>query len=222
MISVTSPAITAASAPADTPIPDPIAPLRRFVVAMTRLVDSTDDEPRLLAAGREELAALIADSRWLPAFCARVQSEGYAQYLLHCDPLQRFSVVSFVWGPGQRTPVHDHTVWGLVGVLQGAEQCDEYALRDGHPQPLGCSHVLQAGEIEAVSPTVGDWHRVANALPDRPSISIHVYGANIGAVRRHRLDAQGRQVDFVSGYSSDTLPNLWDRAAAVRAGVDAC
>lgn len=201
---------------------DPIAPLRRFVVAMTGLVDSTDDEPRLLAAGREQLAALLSDDSWLPPACARVQPGSYAQYLLHCDPLQRFSVVSFVWGPGQRTPVHDHTVWGLVGVLQGAERCEEYALRDGYPQALGCNHVLQAGEIEAVSPTVGDWHRVANALEDRASISIHVYGANIGAVRRHRLDDEGRLVDFVSGYSSDTVPNLWDRAAAVRAGAGAC
>jgi len=31
---------------------DPIAPLREFVVSMTRLVDRTDDEPALLAGAR--------------------------------------------------------------------------------------------------------------------------------------------------------------------------
>ena len=46
-----------------------------------------------------------------------------------------------------------------------------------------------------------------------------VYGANIGAVRRHRLDDQGVMHDFVSGYDSAVLPNLWDRSAAVRSGV---
>ena len=43
-----------------------------------------------------------------------------SQYLLYCDPEERFSVVSFVWGPGQSTPTHDPSVWGLIGVLRGA------------------------------------------------------------------------------------------------------
>jgi len=40
---------------------DALAPLRRFVRAMTVLVGTTDDEPRLLAEARTHLAALIAD-----------------------------------------------------------------------------------------------------------------------------------------------------------------
>jgi predicted metal-dependent enzyme (double-stranded beta helix superfamily) len=130
-------------------------------------------------------------------------------------------VVSFVWGPGAVTPVHDHTVWGLVGMLSGAERCTEYA-PEGAQRIVarGGEHVLRPGMIEAVSPTVGDWHVVANALPDASSISIHVYGANIGAVRRHAVDgATGEIRDFVSGYSSADVPNLWDRSAAVRAAA---
>ncbi|MBL8331822.1 MAG: cysteine dioxygenase [Rubrivivax sp.] len=200
---------------------DRIAPLRRFVEAMTRLVERHPDERTVLAEGRRHLAELIARDDWLPEPCTAPRSDRYAQYLLHADALERFSVVSFVWGPGQRTPVHDHTVWGLVGVLRGAERCDEYQLVDGQPRPTGRHHVMQPGDIEAVSPTVGDWHRVASAVDDRVSVSIHVYGANIGAVRRHRLDEQGRVLDFVSGYDSDWLPNLWDRSAAVRAAIAA-
>lgn len=195
---------------------DTIAPLRDFVVAMTQLVQTPHDEAALLAEARQHLAALLANDTWLPAAFAQDRPDSYAQYLLHCDPLQRFSVVSFVWGPGQRTPVHDHTVWGLVGLLRGAERCDEFAWADGRPQPTGRSHVMEPGDIEAVSPTVGDWHRVSAALPDRASISIHVYGANIGAVKRHRLDDEGRMLDFVSGYDSASVPNLWDRSKAVR------
>jgi predicted metal-dependent enzyme (double-stranded beta helix superfamily) len=59
----------------------------------------------------------------------------------------------------------------------------------------------------------------AARAPTAPSVSIHVYGANIGAVRRHRLDDQGVMHDFVSGYDSAVLPNLWDRSAAVRSGA---
>ena len=200
---------------------DALAPLREFVRGMTRLVERTDDEAALLAGARPLLAALIADDRWLPADCAQPDPKFYRQYLLHCDPLERVSVVSFVWGPGQKTPVHDHTVWGLVGMLRGAERCRRYERGvDGRLRPAGEEQVLEPGAVEAVSPTVGDIHTVANALADQPSISIHVYGANIGAVRRHVYDAAtGAAKDFVSGYSTATVPNLWDRSAAVRASI---
>jgi predicted metal-dependent enzyme (double-stranded beta helix superfamily) len=197
---------------------DAIAPLRRFVVSMTHLVSRTDAERTLLSEGRRELSTLLASDEWLPEAFTAPRSDRYAQYLLHADALERFSVVSFVWGPGQRTPVHDHTVWGLVGVMRGAERCDEYTLHDGQPVASGRHHVMRPGDIEAVSPTVGDWHRVSSAWDGGVSVSIHVYGANIGAVRRHRLDDGGVLHDFVSGYDSALLPNLWDRSAAVRSG----
>ena len=194
------------------PFSDSLAPLRDFVVAMTELVQAETAEASVLAAARPLLARLIADDAWLPSASAEVRSDSYAQYLLHADPQQRFSVVSFVWGPGQRTPVHDHTVWGLVGVLRGAEACEEFDLRAGQPVANGHRHTLRRGQIEAVSPTLGDWHRVANALPDQASISIHVYGGDIGSVRRHRLDADGRVCDFVSGYTAAPLPALFGAA----------
>lgn len=173
----------------------------RFVGGMDALLAEPHGEAHILAQGRQLLARLIEADDWLPAPLARALPERYAQYLLHRDPQARYSVVSFVWGPGQRTPVHDHTVWGLVGVLRGAELCEEYALVEGRPVASGHSHVLRPGQIEAVSPTVGDWHRVSNALNDQVAISIHVYGADIGAVRRHRVDAGGAVVEFVSGYT---------------------
>ena len=183
---------------------------------MTELVSRSRDERTLLADGRRHLQALLARDDWLPSAFSAARSDRYAQYLLHTDPLERFSVVSFVWGPGQRTPVHDHTVWGLVGVLRGAERCDEYRLEAGTPVSCERHHVMKPGDIEAVSPTIGDWHRVSSAWDEGVSVSIHVYGANIGAVRRHRLDDAGAMLDFVSGYDNTVLPNLWDRSAEVR------
>ncbi|MNL48379.1 Cysteine dioxygenase type I [compost metagenome] len=133
--------------------------------------------------------------------------------LLHCDSAGRFSIVSFVWGPGQRTPIHDHTVWGLIGMLRGAEYSQPYQIdAEGRPQPHGAATRLEPGHVEAVSPTVGDIHRVHNAYEDRVSISIHVYGANIGAVRRHVYPEAGGRKPFISGYSNSTLPNPWDRS----------
>jgi predicted metal-dependent enzyme (double-stranded beta helix superfamily) len=149
----------------------------------------------------------------LPPAFAVAQPSRYQQYLLHCDPLERFSVVSFVWAAGQSTPIHDHTVWGLIGVLRGAETGTRYALGTGGepPRRLGDQR-LERGDIEAVSPTLGDVHRVSNAFSDRVSISVHIYGANIGAVRRHTFDeTSGAAREFVSGYSSEVTPNFWGR-----------
>jgi predicted metal-dependent enzyme (double-stranded beta helix superfamily) len=191
-----------------------IASLRECVQGFTRLTsDAALSEAQLLHEGRTLLGALIARDDWLADSFAVPDPQRYRQYLLYCDPLERFSLVSFVWGPGQHTPIHDHTVWGLVGVLRGAERSLAYRpCAAGGLEAVGESR-LEPGDIEAVSPRIGDIHAVFNAFSDRPSISIHVYGGNIGAVARRVFDAtSGEPRPFVSGYSSAIMPNLWDRS----------
>ena len=200
------------------------ARFRQFVADFTRLIERCDGaEPVMLDAGSTLLATLIRHDDWLPESCAQQHPQHYQQHLLHCDPLERFSVVSFVWGPGQKTPVHDHTVWGMVGMMRGAESCRRF-VPAGPGQPMTASAVerLLPGQVDRVSPTVGDIHEVANAYDDRVSISIHVYGANIGAVSRHVFNpSTGAAKPFVSGYSSAQIPNFWDRSSAVRATLNA-
>lgn len=199
---------------------DTIAPLREFVIGMTRLVERTNDEAELLKHGQRLLGPLLANDSWLPDTFAQVDTNSYRQYLLYCDPMERFSVVSFVWGPGHRTPIHNHTVWGMVGVLRGRETCREYsATGNGQVNDTGAEHTMTPGMIDCVSPTIGDWHVVSNTS-DRAAVSIHVYGANIGAVRRQVFDPQSRELKpFVSGYTLPYVPNLWDRSAAMRAAA---
>jgi predicted metal-dependent enzyme (double-stranded beta helix superfamily) len=198
-----------------------IARLRNFVVDMTRLVERHGaNEPRLLEEGEKLLRALVTQDDWLPEEFAAPSPESYRQYLLYCDPLERFSVVSFVWMPGHRTPIHDHTVWGLVGVMRGEELCEEYSAGlqalGRHPVPTG-AHVVRRGDVDRVSPRIGDIHVVSNGTSGRVAVSIHVYGANIGAVRRHVFDpATGQPKAFVSGYHNRTVPNLWDRSREAR------
>ena len=193
--------------------------LRSYIQTMTRLVDKhADNEATMLDEGEKLLAELVKHDDWLPEAFAQPSTEGYRQYLLYCDPLERFSVVSFVWGPGQKTPVHDHTVWGLVGMMRGAELCEEYnAASDAKTFAPSGSHRIEPGEVDRVSPTIGDIHVVSNAYADRTSISNHVYGANNGAVRRHVFDAAtGAPREFISGYHNLVMPNLWDRSQESR------
>jgi predicted metal-dependent enzyme (double-stranded beta helix superfamily) len=165
------------------------------------------------------LKELIASDDWLPEFYTVPHPQYYQQYLLYADPLERFSVVSFVWGPGQATPIHDHMVWGLIGMLRGSEKGQRYERdNNGKLTPIGHEEALMPGDIDEVSPTIGDIHIVKNAFVDKTSISIHVYGGNIGGVKRHVYDpSSGAIKNFVSGYSSTQVPNLWDRSAEIRA-----
>jgi len=193
-----------------------IARLRDFVGAFTRLIDASPAEADVLEGGAGLLRGLVAVDDWLPPAFAAADPLRYQQHLLHCDALERFSIVSFVWGPGQRTPVHNHTVWGLIGMLRGAETSQPFERLDGDLVLVGPSHRLELGAVEAVSPRIGDIHQVSNAFADRVSISIHVYGGNIGAVRRATFGEDGRPKPFVSGYSNLATPNLWDRSAERR------
>lgn len=183
-----------------TPPPDRLS---RFVKDFSALLDGQPAEADTLVHGGRLLAELIRHDDWLPAEHAQPSPQRYQQYLLHVDAKERFSVVSFVWGPGQATPIHDHTVWGLVGLLRGAEQSQAYVRSaKGQWEPKGTPHTLAPGQVEAVSPTIGDVHRVSNALAGQTSISIHVYGADIGKVQRSVYLEDGTRKPFVSGYSN--------------------
>ncbi|MCX7362160.1 MAG: cysteine dioxygenase [Alphaproteobacteria bacterium] len=199
-----------------------IARLRRFIGDMTSLVSGAwqdKDEAAAVEVGARLLRELVSHDDWLPDSMAKCPPHGYAQNLLWCDPFERFSVVSFVWAPSAQTPVHDHQMWGLVGMLRGSETSQAYA-RDAATGALvpGACTTLAPGDVEVLLPSVGDIHKVTNALSDCGSLSIHVYGGNIGAVRRHTFDpASGTPNLFVSGYTNQIVPNLWDRSAEARA-----
>jgi predicted metal-dependent enzyme (double-stranded beta helix superfamily) len=196
--------------------------LRRFIGDMTSLVGGAwqdKDEAATVEVGAKLLGELVSHDDWLPESMAKCPPHGYAQNMLWCDPLERFSVVSFVWAPSASTPVHDHQMWGLVGMLRGSETSQAYQ-RDAvtGALALGPCATLKPGDVEILRPSEGDIHKVTNALTDCGSISIHVYGGNIGAVKRFTFDpATGKPNLFISGYTNQIVPNLWDRSAEVRA-----
>lgn len=196
--------------------------LRRFIGDMTSLVGGAwqdKDEAATVDVGAKLLGELVKHDDWLPEATAKGPPHGYAQNLLWCDPFERFCVVSFVWAPGAVTPVHDHEMWGLVGMLRGSETSLRF-VRDpatGALAPGGLTK-LAPGDVEVLRPSEGDIHQVTNTLADRSSISIHIYGGNIGAVRRHTFDVKtGEPKLFVSGYTNREQPNIWDRSAETRA-----
>jgi predicted metal-dependent enzyme (double-stranded beta helix superfamily) len=182
--------------------------LKTFVQEATRALEHPLDPKTATDRIRPLLQNLVNSDDWLDTAFCKPHPQYYQQYLLHCDPLERFSVVSFVWGPGQQTPVHNHTVWGLIGMLRGSEISTPYAMHHGELVP-GAPTRLSPGTVETLLPDENDIHLVRNAYDDRVSISIHVYGANIGAVTRHVFNpATGERKEFISGYSAPVAPNI--------------
>lgn len=180
--------------------------LQILVDTLTALFDENDarEEQQKLAIAGDALKTLVVTDDWLPDEFAQPHPQFYQQYLLYCDPQQRFSIVSFVWGPGQTTPIHDHKVWALIGMLRGAERGERFETEPSR-QAMKCisTDIFFQGEIESMSPSSGDIHRVSNAYENRVSISIHVYGGDIGQIKRHVYDpSNGQMREFISGYAN--------------------
>jgi predicted metal-dependent enzyme (double-stranded beta helix superfamily) len=92
-------------------------------------------------------------------------------------------------------------------MLRGAEICGTFDyMGQGRALEVSSERRLNAGEIDMVSPRIGDIHEVANAFADDPAVSIHVYGANMATIRRHDFDpATGLKKSFASRYCDDLM-----------------
>ena len=136
------------------------------------------DDPHAIA---RRLEPLLREDGWLEPRHQVAGFDTYRQHLLHVSESRRLSVVALVWLPGQRTPIHDHVSWCVVGVYRGVEREVHYRLvdRDGRHclQPVAAFEA-PAGHVEALVPPAGNIHSVA-AAGNQKTISIHVYGADV-------------------------------------------
>lgn len=188
--------------------------LLSFVKDLSLLLEKNPSEQIIFTDGKKLLEKLTAIDDWLPEDFTKPHPQYYQQYLLYADPLDRFSIVSFVWGPGQKTPLHNHTVWGMVGQLRGEEKSTPYFRQADGSFIAGSTTTCKPGHVDTVSPNTHDIHIVENSLSDKTSVSIHVYGGNIGRIHRSVFDpATGAEKSFVSGYANTALPNLWNMAS---------
>jgi 3-mercaptopropionate dioxygenase len=150
------------------------SPLSTFASDALRLID----DPHAIGA---RLRALLAEGDWLAPEHRVADPNAYRQHLLHVSPCRRMSIVALVWLPGQRTPIHDHVSWCIVGVYEGLELETRYRpIRVGGRRALEeiGTVVAPPGHVEVIVPPVEDIHSVT-AVGDGPTISIHVYGADI-------------------------------------------
>lgn len=131
-----------------------------------------------------------------------------AQWLLYRRDA-KLALFSLVIPPGQKTPVHDHLSWGLVGIHQGTQHEEFYRRLDdgeadeGHAK-LDLMHEQEQsrGDFYELVPPEGDIHSV-ETTSDVPSVSIHLLGSDVGCIPRHSFDPEADFVrQFQLGYTN--------------------
>lgn len=149
-----------------------------LVAAVRRATARHADWQQTAELVAEQLRLHLPGPEILTATEREGSADGYVCHTLHTEPDGSFSVCALVWRPGQQTPIHDHVTWCVVGVLQGAEYEELFALREGGTElAVVGSNVNETGDVGGFAPP-GDIHRVRNHGTG-VAISLHVYGADI-------------------------------------------
>jgi predicted metal-dependent enzyme (double-stranded beta helix superfamily) len=99
-----------------------------------------------------------------------------------------FSLQVFVWPPGTRTKIHDHSSWGAYCCAAGTVLEERYERLDDGARPEH-ARLKQAWRLRwsredgasTVLPGDGGIHRVGNP-GEGPAISVHLYGPRMEEV----------------------------------------
>src|SRR5579864_265493 len=180
-------------------------PMRCFIADVRTIVREGDSESVLTEKVATRLRALLRERDILDPRYTRPKPDNYVLYPIWVEPDGSFCVASAVWDVGQVTPVHDHGTWGVIGIYQGIEHevCFKPAagIEDVRLRQTGERDIAERQVIVCCT-SDQDIHRVSCGS-DVPCVGIHVYGADIGVIRRHAYNPQtGTVRAFVSGWTA--------------------
>ncbi len=171
--------------------------LTDLIVRIENAVQLPDPDTITQHVKRALQEAIRARNVELPERFYRLRPEGYARRLLHRNDDLGYTAVVMTWGPGQRTPLHDHAgIWCVEGVVQGRMDVTQFDLVEEAGaayrfEAKGCVHAA-VGSAGCLIPPF-EYHILANAL-DEPSITLHVYGGEMTTCHVFEPTANGRYV----------------------------
>jgi len=140
-------------------------------------VSDHHSEAERAGAVADVLAPVLGDPRILSPEHRRASPDRYRTNIVHVAADGSFSVVALVWLPGQRTPIHSHRSWCVVGVHQGDEREVGYEADPGASASMmrpTSSHLYRTGAVTWLPAGDDGTHHVENA-GTQTAISIHVY-----------------------------------------------
>jgi predicted metal-dependent enzyme (double-stranded beta helix superfamily) len=141
---------------------------------------SLRDETAITDALRSALCKLIREQAVkLPSAVYDAVPEHYARREIYRSEELGYSVIAMTWGPGQGTPLHDHSgLWCVEGVWKGALEIVQYDLVEQHGERLRFRPV---GSIQAGAGSAGslipphEYHTIRNPTSDETAVSVHIY-----------------------------------------------
>jgi predicted metal-dependent enzyme (double-stranded beta helix superfamily) len=183
--------------------------LSQLIARIDEAVKMCDPEAITQQVKLELQTAIRARTVQLPERFHRVRHDGYARRLLHRDDDLGYTAVVMTWGPGQRTPLHDHAgIWCVEGVVEGRMDVTQFDLVEETPGDGGAYRFEAKGCVHAAVGSAGclippfEYHVLANAL-DEPSITLHVYGGEMTTCHVFEPAAGGRYVRRARALSYD-------------------
>jgi 3-mercaptopropionate dioxygenase len=166
----------------DAPCPEVAFPGQAKLIRALDAAVEHGDQHAITSALRNTLCTLIRDHDvQLPDCVHEPITDHYARRELYRSGRHGYSVVAMTWGPGQGTPVHDHSgLWCVEGVWDGELEITQYELleRDGERFRFRAAGGMHAGPGSAGSLIPPhEYHSIRNASPDAVAISLHIYKA---------------------------------------------
>lgn len=152
----------------------------------SRLIKTLDDAvacgtvPAITDKLRSGLCEMIRerDVR-LPDCVFEPCAEHYARREIYRSEQYGYAVVAMTWGPGQGTPIHDHSgMWCVEGVWQGELEITQYEKME---QAESKFRFRPAGTIQAGAGSAGslipphEYHAISNPSRDDVCVSLHIY-----------------------------------------------
>lgn len=179
--------------------------LEKFVQGIEQIIQAETDEHIITKQVATLVESFLQDKSAIPENMKQPNPNKYTLYPLYIDPENRFSIASAVWDVGQATPIHDHQTWGVIGIVQGAENEVHFSIPGVGKQPEQLEkRVLKTGDVAICCTTDQDIHQVSCAS-SVPCVGLHVYGANIGEIKRYMYDAKtGERKETVTAW--DPIP----------------
>jgi 3-mercaptopropionate dioxygenase len=180
--------------------------IKKLELAIRNVLQQTSLEKEVVEQLKPHFELFLKTKELLPATYKQPKKNKYSQFLLYKPEDEAFSIVGFVWGSGQTAPIHDHLVWGLVGIYEGAIEETRYRRVKSSQGNYTLEKVevvtAKAQDISYVHPPNADIHSVRNPFAE-PAITIHLYGTDIGSQERHIYDEFASPKNIVTAHEND-------------------
>ncbi len=150
------------------------------LLAMIDAAVALGDERAITDALRAGLCQAMRDPDIrLPDCVFEPVADHYARREIYRCEHSGYAVIAMTWGPGQGTPIHDHSgLWCVEGVWHGQIEITQYHLRQRDDERFQFeavgTQIAGTGSAGSLIPP-HEYHTIRNPSSDAIAVSLHIY-----------------------------------------------